>query len=87
MSTICDKIDSTEIIKLRYKDISDLLDNETYITLKDTHTSYLIQIYIMSCYTGYNDFNEIRPDDFIEFLKFIDWYPTNILSIEYLEQK
>ena len=43
--------------------------------------------YIKSCLDGVFDFETIRPDNFIQFLKFIDQYPTKILSIDQIEKE
>lgn len=47
--------------------------------------SYLISMYLQSCYynTGFLDFNLIKTNnDFLKFLDFIDQYPTVDLSID-----
>lgn len=51
----------------------------------DPLPSYLINIYIHSCHTGSNNLNRVAQGDIIQFIKFIDQYPTQTLSIDILE--
>ena len=49
---------------------------------------YLVSLYLKSCYDGYFDMNQIDTnDDFIQFLKFIDQYPTIYLSVSKCEKE
>ncbi len=46
---------------------------------------YIINLYIEACYNKIFDIYNIEADDLIIFLKFIDQYPSNIISIDQLE--
>ena len=70
------------------KESIDILDfSDDHITLGGSLPPYLINIYIDSCHTGSNKLNRIAPGDIIQFIKFIDQYPTQTLSINKLEFK
>jgi hypothetical protein len=74
------------------KESADMLDfSGENITLGgsfgDPLPPYLINIYIDSCHTGSNNLKQIAPGDIIQFIKFIDQYPTQTLSIDKLELK
>ncbi len=45
----------------------------------------VMNLYIESCHTGKFDINEIESSQMIPFLKFIDQYPTLVLSINKIE--
>ncbi len=47
--------------------------------------TYIMDLYIESCYSHNFNVNEVDPEDFILFLKFIDQYPTNYLAINLIE--
>jgi ankyrin repeat protein len=46
---------------------------------------YIMLLYVQSCYDGIFDINEIKTEDFHQFLNLIDQYPTEYLSITILE--
>ena len=48
---------------------------------------YVINLYIGSCYNKMFDIDDIQSTDFVDFLNFIDRYPTDILSIGLLEKE
>lgn len=48
---------------------------------------YIINLYIASTYTHKLNLKMIKPCDFIKFLKLIDQYPTQILSINRIEKQ
>ncbi len=47
----------------------------------------IINRYIDSCYIRIFDINVIEPQHFMNFIKFIDQYPTTYLSIDILENQ
>ncbi len=55
------------------------------IILNGNLPKYAINLYIQSCCTNNFNINKIKKSDIINFIKFIDQYPTNILSIGLLE--
>jgi hypothetical protein len=61
-------------------------DDEVIILDGDV-SKYIMNHYIHSCYTNTFDINNIKPVDLVLFLKFIDQYPTNSLSIDLIEQE
>jgi hypothetical protein len=60
-------------------------NQDQVIVLAGNLPKYLINIYIASCYTGSLDLCTIDPMDMIDFLKFIDQYPTSDLQIDLME--
>ena len=74
---------------VQFKNIIDILlmTSDTLFELKGSLPEYLINMYIESCYSDVIDFARILSNDFIEFIKFVDLYPTNILSVEKLEME
>jgi len=73
---------------VQFKNIIDiLLTSCTLFELKGSLPEYLINMYIESCYSDVIDFARILSNDFIEFIKFVDLYPTNILSVAKLEME
>ncbi len=69
------------------KEIEEVANFKEIITLEGTLPKYAINVYIETCYKRKFNINRINPQDIIEFLKFIDQYPTNVLSIELLEHQ
>ncbi len=47
----------------------------------------MINMYIETCYTHNFNINEINSCDLISFLKFIDQYPSDYLSIDIIENQ
>ncbi len=72
------------IILKKIKKISNL--NEE-IVLEGKLSKSAINQYINSCYCGKIDINQIEEDNFINFLKFIDQYPTIYLSVDKFEKE
>jgi hypothetical protein len=71
------------------KDIQETADFEDTIII-NTHEyeipTYIVNLYINSCYTQRFDMRNIETKDIIPFIKFVDQYPTNILMISNLER-
>ena len=74
------------------QDIVDMCDFENPIVLNSTSGNnnnhlpqYAINQYINASYTGTFDINTIDQIDIINFIKFIDQYPTTIVSVKELE--
>ncbi len=65
---------------------NDLVLNEEVPELTAALPRYLLSLYLQSCYQGYFCMSDIDSNDFIQFLHFIDQYPTINLSIELLEK-
>ena len=61
--------------------------NDEPIVLTSSVPKYVINLYIDSCYENKFDINNVLPKDFVNFLNFIDKYPTNVLSIDLLENQ
>lgn len=61
-------------------------DQEPFV-LEGRLPKQIINQYIYSCYSGKIDFDTIDQGYFVEFLKFIDQYPTIWLSIDKLEKQ
>jgi len=70
---------------LVFKEIIDTADFNDIVVLDPPIPRYLMNMYIQSTYTNNFDVDCIIPSDFIQFIRFIDKYPTTILSIEKLE--
>jgi hypothetical protein len=68
-------------------DILDICDDTDKIILEGTIPKYIINEYIQSCYTQIFDINFINKEHFIDFLKFIDQYPTSVISIDLIENQ
>ncbi len=66
--------------------ISEGFDLNENIVLKNSTPRYIVNLYIDACYNESFDINDIKPIDLISFLKFIDQYPSNSISIDILEQ-
>ncbi len=47
--------------------------------------SYLINLWIFSSYTRRFDINSVNKEDFVSFIKFIDQYPMDCLSIDQID--
>ncbi len=69
------------------KNIIDSADFREPIEIDFVIQPHVINQYIHSCYTNHFNINNILPCDFISFIKFIDRFPTKILSIDKLEQQ
>ena len=69
------------------KDIVSDINFDDPLVLDVLVPKYIINLYIKSAYDNKFDINKIKPDDFINFLKFIDQYPTSVLSIDKLENE
>ncbi len=69
------------------KESKDFLDFNEIFTLSGSLDYSLINMYIDSLYTGKINLMLIEPKNIIEFLSFIDQYPTESLSINKLEQE
>ncbi len=68
------------------KEIEEIADISQHIILSNSNVpKYIINKYLQSCYDYNFDIEYIKPCDIIHFLKFIDQYPTNLLSIDQLE--
>lgn len=67
------------------KDIIDIADFTETIVLDKTLPDYVMKMYIESCYTNRFNINDIKPADIIQFIEFIDQYPTNLLKISNFE--
>jgi hypothetical protein len=62
-------------------------DCDEVIKLDIDVPKYIMNMYINSCYTNTFNINNIKSDDLILFLKFIDRYPTNFFSIDTIEKE
>ncbi len=69
-----------------FKQIIDIADFSDDIILTCTVPKYIINLYILTTYTNKFNIHLIKPCDILQFLKFIDQYPTIDLSIELLER-
>jgi len=68
-----------------FKDILEMINFQDPIELDSMIPGYIVNLYIQSCYTNQFDLYEIELNDFIKFIEFIDQYPTDVLSIDLLE--
>jgi hypothetical protein len=68
------------------KEIKEITDFDEPIILSGSIPMYVMNLWIESMYTKVFDITEIHPNDIIYFLKHIDQYPTDILSIDKIEQ-
>jgi hypothetical protein len=69
------------------KEIKEIADFNDPITLSGDMPEYLMNMWIGSMYTKKIDMKNIEPMDMKSFLKHIDQYPTDFLSIDIMEQK
>ncbi len=67
------------------EDIKDSLNFDDVIVLDSEIPQYIVNLYIYASYSKKFDINKIIPSDIIQFLKFIEQYPTTILSLNLLE--
>ncbi len=76
---------------LLFKDIDPTIFSDTRqgyesgIILEGLMEEYLVKIYLDAIIKNNFDINEIKPNDILSFLKFIDQYPSTYLLIENLE--
>ena len=70
-----------------FKDISNNLDLNKVIILDGKQPDYMINLYLTTCYTNHIDLNMIDTSDFVDFLKFIDQYPSTKVDIKLLEKQ
>jgi hypothetical protein len=68
------------------KEIKEIANFDDPIILAGSIPIYVMNMWIESIYTKIFDITEIQPNDIICFLKHIDQYPTDILSIDKIEQ-
>ena len=82
---------------LIFEDIVDIVDiiggissDNNLIELEGDQPKYLINMYIHASYTGIDrkvfNIKRIDPCDIIGFIRFIDQYPSNVLSIDLIEK-
>ncbi len=69
------------------KEIIDVADFSEEIILTCDVPMYIINLYIQSSYTNIFNMHRIKSCDIINFLKFIDQYPSMVLSIDHLESE
>ncbi len=67
-------------------DSVDPLDNLDIPILNGEMPKYLIIIYLQSIYDHQIDIDDILKEDFKQFIKFIDQYPTKMLTIDLIEE-
>jgi len=67
-------------------EIKDCADFNELIVLEGSLPPDLINMYIDSCYSHKFNFKKIQPNDIKKFIRFIDQYPTTVLSIDRLEK-
>lgn len=72
---------------LLLNDITDIADFKDIIILSGNLPKNVINQYISSCYTGYLKIEKIDPIYFIDFLKFIDQYPTVHCSLDKIQSQ
>jgi hypothetical protein len=65
----------------------DDINNQDIVTLTSRASQSVINHYINTCHGNRLDMNHILPEDFIDFLNFIDKYPTDRLSVNLLENQ
>jgi hypothetical protein len=63
------------------------IDVSDAITIMSPASQHVMNLYINSCYGNGLDMNDISPEEFVDFLNLIDKYPTDILSIDLLENQ
>lgn len=65
---------------------TEYLNHDNPMNLSVNAPEYVIRLYIDSCYSGKINIDQfILPEDFVDFLKLIDQYPTTVLAIDKLE--
>ncbi len=72
---------------LLFKEITECMNFKDEITLEGSLPNYLINMYLFSCYSKKFNIDKVHPEDIKNFIKFIDQYPTIILSIGILESQ
>ena len=70
---------------LIFNEIKDTGNFDDPVVLEPPIPRYLMNMYIQSTHTNRFDTDRIISSDFVQFIKFIDKYPTRILSMEQLE--
>lgn len=70
---------------LVFNEIKDCAGFDDPVTLEPPIPQYLMNMYIQSTYTDKFNTKCIDPSDFKQFVKFIDKYPTTLLSINNME--
>ena len=69
------------------QDIHQNCNFDHLVVLNGKIPRYVINHYINASYTGQFALNDIEPSDISTFIKFIDQYPTTVISIDGLEQQ
>ena len=69
-------------------DIKDFVNFNERFTLEGNLPKEIMNKFITSCYTGYFDIDTqtLLEDNFIDFLKFIDQYPSIYVSVDKIER-
>lgn len=67
------------------KNISKNADFSDTIVLGKSLPDYIVKKYIESCYTNKFNIDNIESTDMIQFIEFIDQYPTNLLTLSNFE--
>lgn len=70
---------------LLLNDIHDIMNLKDLIVLEGNLPKNVINQYITSSYTGFLSFESIEPEHWINFLKFIDQYPTINVQIDKIQ--
>jgi hypothetical protein len=70
-----------------FKDIKDNCNFAEPIILHGNVPEYIMNLYIHAIYTNNFDLNDVKTNDIVTFIKFIDQYPTINLSVDKLEQQ
>lgn len=81
---------SREIVYNRIPFLKALMNDECIkfdddIQIDTPIPTYIMDMYIESCYSHSFDLNEMDPKDLIPLLKFIDQYPTDVFAINLIE--
>lgn len=69
------------------KEIKDMADFSEDIILTGSYPKHIMNMYLHSIHTDKFNIYQIKPHDIVSFIKLIDVYPTNKLSVEILELK
>lgn len=70
-----------------FNDMDDMIKHDEVIELEGKISEKAINEYINSCYVGKIRLELVQREEFINFIKFIDQYPTKFVSIDQIENQ
>jgi hypothetical protein len=70
-----------------FNDMNDMIQHDEIVELEGKISENTMNEYINSCHVGKIRLGLVKRDEFINFIKFIDQYPTRFVSIDLIEDQ